>query len=272
MLVLADGSLFRIISDQLGSPRVVVRVRNGANGAAEATTVRKIDYDEFGNQTVTWNTGAISDRALPIGFAGGLYDQDTGFVHFGARDYDPVVGRWISKDPILFRGRQANLYLYVGNDPINRIDPAGLYTEVIFWQPVGFASSSFGHVSVDVNGTTYSLAPGGIVPVATSDYDEKNTGFRSGRGLILGLSPAQEVKLVLLLSSHSGNYSAFRNNCTDPIEEGLGELGMGIGDSLLPGDTFRNLAPIAIGQTVHAGPKRMFHAPWSGPTLEELGF
>src|SRR6188768_3507258 len=69
---------------QLGSPRVVVRVRAGANGAAEATTVRKIDYDEFGNQTVTWNTGAISDRALPIGFAGGLYDQDTGFVHFGA--------------------------------------------------------------------------------------------------------------------------------------------------------------------------------------------
>src|SRR6188768_3895537 len=110
----------------LGSPRVVVRVRTGANGAAEATTVRTIDYDEFGNQTVTWNTGAISDQALPIGFAGGLYDQDTGFVHFGARDNDPSVGRWISKDPILFGGMQSNLYVYVGNDPINRGDPSGL--------------------------------------------------------------------------------------------------------------------------------------------------
>jgi len=47
-------------------------------------------------------------------------------MRFGARDYDPQVGRWISKDPILFRGRQTNLYVYVGNDPVNRIDPAGL--------------------------------------------------------------------------------------------------------------------------------------------------
>jgi len=85
----------------------VVRVRAGASGAAEATTVRKIDHDEFGNRTVTFDTGAFPERALPIGFAGGLYDQDTGLVHFGARDYDPVVGRWVSKDPILFDGGQA---------------------------------------------------------------------------------------------------------------------------------------------------------------------
>jgi RHS repeat-associated protein len=46
-------------------------------------------------------------------------------VTLGARDYDPVVGRWISKDPILFDGSQANLYVYVGNDPVNRSDPEG---------------------------------------------------------------------------------------------------------------------------------------------------
>lgn len=37
-----------------------------------------------------------------------------------------MVGRWVSKDPIRFRGRQANLYVYVGNDPVNRRDPSGL--------------------------------------------------------------------------------------------------------------------------------------------------
>ena len=40
------------------------------------------------------------------------------FMRFGARDYDPVVGRWTSKDPILFDGGQANLYVYVNNDPV----------------------------------------------------------------------------------------------------------------------------------------------------------
>lgn len=141
---------YRILSDQAGSPRLVV------NDSDQSDRPFRASYDEFG---VVSGTGLAF---IPFGFAGGLYDPDTGLVRFGARDYDPLVGRWTSKDPMLFGGRQANLYAYVGDDPINRIDPEGLYTEVVFWEPVGFGSSSFGHVSVDVNGTTYSLAPGGI--------------------------------------------------------------------------------------------------------------
>jgi RHS repeat-associated protein len=64
---------------------------------------------------------------IPFGFAGGLYDPNTGFVRFGARDYDPSVGRWVSKDPIMFGGGQGNLYVYVGDDPVNRKDPTGLF-------------------------------------------------------------------------------------------------------------------------------------------------
>ena len=57
---------------------------------------------------------------------GGIYDPDTGLVRFGARDYDPEVGRWTTKDPILFEGGDTNIYVYVGNDPVNAIDPEGL--------------------------------------------------------------------------------------------------------------------------------------------------
>ncbi len=46
-------------------------------------------------------------------------------VRFGARDYDPEVGRWTAKDPILFDGDGPNLYGYVLNDPINFTDPSG---------------------------------------------------------------------------------------------------------------------------------------------------
>ena len=47
-------------------------------------------------------------------------------VRFGARDYDPEIGRWTSRDPIGFAGGQANLFVYVGNDPVNRVGLLGL--------------------------------------------------------------------------------------------------------------------------------------------------
>lgn len=61
----------------------------------------------------------------PFGFAGGHYDFQTGLVRFGARDYDSQIGRWTAKDPIKFDGGDINLYGYVSNDPINRVDASG---------------------------------------------------------------------------------------------------------------------------------------------------
>ena len=81
----------------------------------------EIDYDPFGNVSNDTQPGF-----QPFGYAGGLYDQQTGLVHFGAREYDPNTGRWTAKDPILFSGGDTNLYGYVLSDPINSIDPIGL--------------------------------------------------------------------------------------------------------------------------------------------------
>lgn len=61
----------------------------------------------------------------PVGFAGGLLDHDTRLVRFGARDYASETGRWTSKDPIIFKGGDTNLYGYVLNDPINWSDSSG---------------------------------------------------------------------------------------------------------------------------------------------------
>lgn len=112
---------FRIISDHLGSPRLVYEA------SAPYQIVQRLDYYEFGavrfNQVYgSWSTAGYR---LPFGFAGGLYDPDTQLVRFGARDYDPAVGRWTSKDPIRFEGDGPNLYGYVLNDPVNQIDSSG---------------------------------------------------------------------------------------------------------------------------------------------------
>jgi len=111
--IIKGGNRYRIIVDQIGSPRLIVN-------AATGQIAQQMDYDEFGN--------VINDTTpgfQPFGFAGGLYDRDTGLVRFGARDYEAQTGRWTTKDPIGFGGR-TNLYEYAGADPINLTDPSGL--------------------------------------------------------------------------------------------------------------------------------------------------
>jgi RHS repeat-associated protein len=79
--------------------------------------VQRPDYDEFGRVPPDTNPGF-----QPFGFAGGIQDPDTQLVRFGARDYDPEIGRWTTKDPIRFAGGDPNLYGYVLNDPVNLVD------------------------------------------------------------------------------------------------------------------------------------------------------
>jgi len=105
---------YRIVADHLGSVRLVVRVTDGA-------VLQRLAYDEFGRELANTNPGF-----QPFGYAGGLADQHSGLVRFGARDYEPRSGRWTAKDPITFGAQGTNLYAYVSNDPINSIDPSGL--------------------------------------------------------------------------------------------------------------------------------------------------
>ncbi len=125
--MIRGGITYRIISDHLGSPRLIVDSLAGA-------VVQRMDYDEFGNVVVDTNQGFT-----PFGFAGGLFDGDTNLVRFGARDYDPRAGRWTAKDPIGFFGSDSNLYGYVLNDPINAADPDG--TVIIMQRHRVFARS-----------------------------------------------------------------------------------------------------------------------------------
>jgi RHS repeat-associated protein len=106
---------YRVVADHLGTPRLVVRVSDGA-------VVHRLDLDEFGN--VVGESGARQDLH-PFGLAAGLRDRETGLVRYGARDYDPYTGRWTAKDPILFDGGDFNLYRYAFNDPVNFIDSDG---------------------------------------------------------------------------------------------------------------------------------------------------
>lgn len=102
---------------------------------------QELEYDAFG-MVLTDTTAGFQ----PFGFAGGLYDHETGLVRFGARDYDASVGRWTAKDPILFEGGQANLYAYVGGDPVSLSDPRGEWG----WYAAGVAVAAAAGLYVDL--------------------------------------------------------------------------------------------------------------------------
>ena len=106
------GVTYRIVTDHLGSPRLIIDVATG-------NVAQRLDYDAFGNVILDTNPGF-----QPFGFAGGLYDPDTKRTRYGLRDYDPETGRWTTKDPGGFSSGQ-NLYIYADNDPVNLIDPLG---------------------------------------------------------------------------------------------------------------------------------------------------
>lgn len=185
------GVTYRIITDHLGSPRLVVNTSSGA-------ITQRMDYDSFGNVTADTNPGF-----QPFGFAGGLYDADTRLVRFGARDYDAEAGRWTAKDPLLFRAGDANLYAYAFDDPVNFTDPSGLAgwflkTPVGRWLAGLFsdtAASSCGNASQGESPDIANEAIQSVIPGGGSVGDAV--------GIALDKKYAQEIS--------TGDYSMFNS-------------------------------------------------------------
>ena len=89
--------------------------------AADGSIAAHFEYDPFGNTVVNTDSGNLFNYR----FSTKPLDQTTGLYYYGYRYYDPVTGRWPSRDPIEEEGG-LNLYGFVGNDGINHWDTMGL--------------------------------------------------------------------------------------------------------------------------------------------------
>jgi RHS repeat-associated protein len=101
--------------DHLGS------VREITNSAG--SLMARYDYDPYGRRTLISGTD-LAD----FGFTGDYYHTASGLDLTWFRAYDANLGRWLGRDPIAENGG-INLYQYVGNSPVNFMDPLGLTTK-----------------------------------------------------------------------------------------------------------------------------------------------
>ena len=93
-----------------------------SNGSGAAMLAAHFEYDPFGNLTAGTSETAA---AFPYRFSTKPQDPVTGLLYYGYRWYDPLTGRWPSRDPIWERGG-VNLYAAIRNELVSRFDLLGL--------------------------------------------------------------------------------------------------------------------------------------------------
>jgi RHS repeat-associated protein len=120
------GVTSSFLTDALGSP---VAVTDNAG-----TVQTEYTYEPFGRTTFTGSSNSSSYQYT------GRENDGTGLYYYRARYYQSGLQRFISEDPLEYRGGDANLYAYVTNGPTNLVDPSGEFGTI----GAGFAGGVVG--------------------------------------------------------------------------------------------------------------------------------
>ncbi|MEW1996774.1 RHS repeat-associated core domain-containing protein [Streptomyces coelicoflavus] len=126
----ADGVTAALRSNQTGTNKVTFLVSD--HHGTSSLAIDRLDQ----RYTKRYTTPFGEDRGKPLygpwpddkGFLGKTRDAITGLTHIGAREYDPVIGQFISADPLLETDKPQTLngYSYAAQNPLTFSDPSGM--------------------------------------------------------------------------------------------------------------------------------------------------
>ena len=167
-------------SDGLGS----VVALSDSTGAV----IERYAYDVYGTPRITDAAGTVLTQSAAGNrflFTGREYDQESGLYYYRARYYDPKVGRFLQRDPVGY-ATGINLYTYVSNNPINWVDPFGLFDPEALKNGVlgiagGFVVAAIGVSALGVTGITVAGALAGTTILVTGIIN-----MSLGLGMIVG--------------------------------------------------------------------------------------
>jgi RHS repeat-associated protein len=172
----------------------------------------RYEYDAFG----TPYKGDLSG-GMNYGYTGKPFDATTGMYNYGYRDYQPSIARFTTVDPVRDGN---NWFSYVNNDPVNWVDPWGLWTFqvgvtasagagtgvststgiVIAWNPSSPFSIEVGRYNTQSMGSTVGASVSASIDVTTSSNTSAN-GI-AGKSMVNGVS----------VNSPTGAYVGFTAN------------------------------------------------------------
>ena len=224
--VSADGSWVALYTHALGIDEPLAMLRDNtmsyylADGLGSVTSLTDSKgnpaltylYDSFGNLTAS--TGSISN---PFLYTGREFDAETGLYFYRARYYNPSIGRFISEDPIRFVGGIKSYY-YCLNNPVNLLDPLGLWG-------INYGGSLMG---IDFSATLYDSNRGWF-PSTTTDIGVSTTAFGGGLQITFDTpvesraNPCEDVNV----SMGMGKFLGITYNTE--LSRGSVNLGLGLG-------------------------------------------
>jgi RHS repeat-associated protein len=161
----AIGAIYYYHSDHLGSSNVVTD-----QAGAQVQYCEYAPYGSLAANSVIASPEGAKQSYISHFFTGKELDA-TGLYYYGARYYDPEIGRFISADTIVqapFNPQTLNRYSYCGNNPINYVDPTGHIWNIIVGAVIG---AIIGGISAAVNGTSVGAGIGcGAIQGAFSSF------------------------------------------------------------------------------------------------------
>jgi RHS repeat-associated protein len=207
----------------LGSIRDIIDAKGKVIGHRE--------YNAFGK--VTRNTGKAE---CIFGYTGKIFDNQTHLQWNINRWYDANVSRWISEDPIGFRGRDRNLSRYVGNKTTTNHDSRGL-TFCSYWCPnlCPVQGERNNYTITDMRVTSRNHTHPGALDAANAAYDsvELLSIIMDVLNIAEGTLSGVEEMVGALLEYVAGNYISPGD--TEAIQDALTQLATQLPGSALAG-------------------------------------
>ncbi|MEM7574212.1 MAG: RHS repeat-associated core domain-containing protein [Bacteroidota bacterium] len=257
--------------DHLGNIRVAFADRNGdgvvqlLDGSAGAAEVNQtLDYYPFGLQHPGAACRPDVDPQNAYRYNGKELIEDVGLYDYGARYYDPAIGRWNAVDPLADTFPSQSPYNYSFNNPLRFIDPDGRAPEDIIILNNSNGASGFGHMALlvgnDDTGWTFiskegrartedggkagTLVFGGRPDVAEQSFGSLEEALSSDvvagsgydEGYRIETSEEQDATAIeTMRSSSESRYHVGVNNCADACSDALEAVGLNGGTRSEPG-------------------------------------